>query len=104
MLEAALPESLAAGSAEKDGLMTGACVEILRRSSSDRLRMTPLLAVRGPVRHECVWGARPEARRYTIPRLFVGGGGYLQDGQEGFLGDVYFANAFHAAFAFFLFL
>ena len=35
--------------------------------------------------------------------LVVGGGGDLQDGEEGFLGDVDLADALHAFFSFFLF-
>src|SRR5712692_10903484 len=35
--------------------------------------------------------------------LVVGRGSHLQDGEEGFLRDVYSADALHAALAFFLF-
>src|ERR1700733_14711369 len=36
--------------------------------------------------------------------FFVAGRGYFEDGEERFLRDVHLADAFHALFAFFLFL
>src|SRR5712675_913246 len=49
--------------------------------------------------------AEPITKKPTteIHSLFVAGGGYFQDGEEGFLRDIYLAYALHALFAFFLF-
>src|SRR5882762_5277899 len=55
-----------------------------------------------------VYSARktePITKKLTteIHSLFVAGGGYFQDGEEGFLRDIHLAYALHALFAFFLF-
>src|SRR6202040_1985895 len=44
-----------------------------------------------------------KANKLRRVSLLVAGGGYFEDGEEGFLGDVDLADALHALFSFFLF-